>query len=93
MKVLLDGVLLLAMGLLLATIALGLRWPFTNMAEGELRCESGGAVVVRIVGKDYATNGMASTRFPPIQSVWNQDNFPGANIDRIIASGLTLCDW
>jgi hypothetical protein len=42
MKVLLDGILLLAIGLLLATIALGLRWPFTNMGEGELRCESGG---------------------------------------------------
>ena len=94
MKILLDAVALLAIGLLLATIAtVGLRWPFANMAEGELRCEGGGAVVVRIAGKDYAVNGMASMRYPPIQSVWNQDNFPSTNIDRIIARGLLLCDW
>jgi len=81
MRVLLDAVTLLAIGLLLAAIVtLGLRWPFANMAEGELRCESGGAVVVRIAGKDYAVNGMASERYPPIQSIWNNDNYPGTNI-------------
>jgi hypothetical protein len=52
-----------------AIVTLGLRWPFANMAEGELRCESGGAVVVRIAGKDYAVNGMASARYPPTQSI------------------------
>ena len=94
MRVLLDAVTLLAIGLLLAAIVtLGLRWPFANMAEGELRCESGGAVVVRIAGKDYAVNGMASARYPPIQSIWNNDNYPGTNIDRIVVRGLTLCDW
>jgi hypothetical protein len=94
MRVLLDAVTLLAIGLLLAAIVtLGLRWPFANMAEGELRCESGGAVVVRIAGKDYAVNGMASERYPPIQSIWNNDNYPGTNIDRIVVRGLTLCDW
>ena len=94
MKVRLDAVTVLAIGLLLAAIAaLALRWPFANMAQGELRCEKGGAVVVRIAGKDYAANGMASGRYPPLQGIWNQDNFPDANIDRVITRGLTLCDW
>jgi hypothetical protein len=52
----------------------------------------GGAVVVRIAGKDYAANGMASLRYPPLQNIWNQDNFPDTNIDRIITRGWTLCD-
>ena len=47
---------------------LALCWPFANMAEGELRCESGGAVVVKIAGEDYAVNGMASRLYPPIGS-------------------------
>jgi hypothetical protein len=94
MKVLLDAVTLFTIGLLLAAIAtLVLRWPFANMAEGELRCEGGGAVVVKIAGNDYAVNGMASQRYPPAQGVWNKENFPDANFDRIIARGLTLCDW
>lgn len=85
---------LLAIGLMIATVVtLGLRWPFANMAEGELRCEKGGAVVVRIAGKDYAANGMASRQYPPIQLVWNPESFPDANIDRIITRGLILCDW
>jgi hypothetical protein len=93
-KVLLDVVALFAIGLLFAGIAtMGVRWPFANMAEGELRCESGGAVVVKIAGKDYAVNGMASTRYPPIQQIWNDANYPGTRIDRIITRGLTLCDW
>lgn len=94
MKVLLNAVTLLAIGLLLTAIAtLVLRWPFADMAAGELRCESGGALVVRIAGIDYAVNGMASTRYPPIQRIWNEDNFPATDIDRIIVRGLTLCDW
>jgi hypothetical protein len=40
MKVLLNAVTVLAIGLLLAAIAtLALRWPFANLAQGELRCE------------------------------------------------------
>jgi hypothetical protein len=94
MKVLLDVVSLFALGLLLAAlITVVLRWPFADMAAGELRCEGGGALVVRVAGKDYAVNGMASARYPPIQGIWNRDNFPGANIDRLIVRGLTLCDW
>jgi hypothetical protein len=94
MKVLLDAVTLCALGLLLAALAtVVLRWPFADMAAGELRCESGGALVVRVAGKDYAVNGMASARYPPIQRIWNQGNFPNTNIDRLIVRGLTLCDW
>ena len=70
MKVLLDAIAVLAIGLLLAAIAtLALRWPFANLAEGELRCEKGGAIVVRIAGKDYAANGMASTQYPPFRAI------------------------
>lgn len=68
MKALLGAVTLLTLGLLAVAVALvTLRWPFADMAAGELRCESGGALVVKIAGKDYALNGMASTRYPPIQ--------------------------
>jgi hypothetical protein len=94
MRALLDTVVLLAIGLLfVAIIRLGHHWPFVDLSEGELRCESGGAVIIRIGGMDYAVNGMASTRHPPVQQVWNDDRYPGTNIDRIIARGLTLCDW
>jgi hypothetical protein len=31
--------------------------------------------------------------YPPIQQIWNNDTYPGTNIDRLIARGLTLCDW
>jgi hypothetical protein len=63
------------------------------MAVGELRCEDGGAVVVRVLGKDYAANGIASSHYPPLQQIWNNDTYPDTNIDRLIARGLTLCDW
>jgi hypothetical protein len=64
MKILLDAVTLFTLGSLLIVIATPtLRWPFANMSEGELRCESGGAVVVKIAGKGYAVNGMASRPF------------------------------
>ena len=67
--------------------------PFSTMAQGEVRCEGAGAVVVNIDGLDYAANGMASRRYPPIQRVWNTATYPQTNIDRIIVAGLTLCDW
>lgn len=94
MKALLGTVSLLTIGLLLTAVAtVSLRWPFADLAAGELRCESGGALVVRIAGKDYALNGMASRRYPPIQRIWNHNNFPDTDIDRLIVRGLTLCDW
>jgi len=66
------------------------------MAQGVLRCEGAGAVVINIDGADYAVNGMASRRYPPIQRVWNNSSHPENDIDdidRIIVRGLTLCDW
>jgi hypothetical protein len=65
----------------------------SKMAQGELRCEGAGAVVIKIDGTDYAVNGMASRRYPPIQRVWNNSSHPENDIDRIIVRGLTLCDW
>lgn len=84
----------LAIGFVVAGIAtLVLHWPFANLGTGELRCESGGAIVITVAGKDYAVNGMASGRYPPVQQIWNQDTYPDTNIDRLIARGLTLCAW
>ena len=90
----LNAVTLLVIGLLLVGIfTLGLCLPFANLAVGELRCESGGAVVITVARKDYAVNGMASARYPPIQQIWNNYYCPDTNIDRLIARGLTLCEW
>ena len=50
-------------------------------------------VVINIEGEDYAVNGMAGPRYPPIQSVWNRATYPDTNIDRLIVRGLTLCEW
>ena len=94
MRALPNIVTLLAIGLLIAAIALlAVRWPFANMAAGELRCDDSGAVVVRVAGKDYAVNGRASSRYPPLQQIWNNDTYPDTNINLLIARGLTLCDW
>jgi hypothetical protein len=65
----------------------------SKVAQGELRCEGTGAVVINIDGADYAVNGMASRRYPPVQRVWNSATHPENDIDRIIVRGLTLCDW
>src|SRR4029450_12888957 len=65
----------------------------SEMAQGEVRCEGAGAVIINIDGADYAVNGMASRRYPPIQRVWNNATHPESDIDRIIVRGLTLCDW
>ena len=62
-------------------------------AIGELRCEGRGAIVINIDGKDYAVNGMAGSRYPPIQSVWTKDAHPEIDIDRLIVQGITLCAW
>jgi hypothetical protein len=67
--------------------------PSPKVTQGVLRCEGAGAVVINIDGADYAVNGMASRRYPPIQRVWNSSSHPENDIDRIIVRGLTLCDW
>jgi hypothetical protein len=64
-----------------------------NRALGELRCEGNGAIVIKVEGRDYAVNGMAGSRYPPIQSVWNEDSQPEIDVDRLIVQGITLCDW
>ena len=80
----------------LALVVLGaLGWysGYAKEAKGELRCEGAGAVVINVYGKDYAVNGMASSRYPPIARIWNSATHPEANLDRILSRGLTLCDW
>jgi hypothetical protein len=49
--------------------------------------------MINVDGKDYAVNGMASGRYPPIERVWNSATHPEADIGRILSRGLTLCDW
>jgi hypothetical protein len=62
----------------------------SKMAQGEVRCEGSGAVVINIAGHDYAVSGMASRRYPPIQRVWNATAYPKSGIDRIIVRGASL---
>ena len=94
MNALKDGLTLLMITLLLGAVAgLVAFWPFGSTAQGGLRCEGKGAVVMRVAGKDYAVNGMASSRYPPIQDAWNREAQPHADIDRLIVRGLTLCSW
>ena len=64
-----------------------------NLAQGELRCESPGAVIINIEGDDYGVNAIGAWRYPPLQRLWNSTTYPETNIDRIIDQGLTLCDW
>ena len=65
----------------------------STSALGELRCEGNGAIVIKVGGRDYAVNGMAGSRYPPLQSVWNEGSQPGIDIDRLIVQGITLCNW
>jgi len=93
-KLLTPIIALLVIGAIVACIAIVIlgRNPL-QVAQGELRCEGGGAVIINIGGKDYAVNGMAGPRYPPIQSVWNKDSYPDTDVDRLIVRGLTLCNW
>jgi hypothetical protein len=94
MRVVIDALSLLMVGLILGLVAyVGIRWPFADLTQGELRCERAGAVVIRIANKDYAVNAAASSRYPPVQQIWNSAAYPHADIDRLIVRGLTLCDW
>ena len=62
-------------------------------ALGELRCEDRGAIVIKVDGTDYAVNGMASPRYPPIQALWTERSHPEIDVDRLIVHGITLCAW
>jgi hypothetical protein len=94
MRLVKEAVFILVIGLAGGSMAyVGISWPFTDLAQGELRCEKGGAVVIRIANKDYAVNGAASSLYPPVQQIWNSATYPNADFDRLIVKGLTLCDW
>src|SRR5438105_4591919 len=67
----------------------GKRWPFTT-AQGSLRCEGAGAIILTLRGKDYAVNGMAANRYPPVQAAISD---PNIDMGPIISRGLTLCKW
>ncbi len=94
MKLLTQIIALLVIGAIVVSIAIVIlgRNPL-QLAQGELRCETGGGVIINIGGEDYAVNGMAGPRYPPIQRVWNKDTYPETNVDRLIVRGLALCDW
>jgi hypothetical protein len=81
---------LVAIGLIVSSIvALILKGGSLKTAQGEVRCESPGAVVINIAGEDYAVNTTAGWRYPPIQLVWNTSE---TDIDRLTVRGLTLCN-
>ena len=84
-----EAVLILVIGLVGGSVAyVGISWPFTDLAQGELRCKKGGTVVIRI-----AVNGAASSLYTSVQQIWNSATYPNADFDRLIVKGLTLCDW
>jgi hypothetical protein len=58
-----------------------------KLAQGELRCEGAGAVIIIVAGT------MGALHHPPIQRMWNNATYPETDIDRIIVQGLTLHDW
>jgi hypothetical protein len=92
MRLFVAAIALLVLGAMFGSIAAWvLGWSF-KLAQGELRCEGVGAVVVNIAGEDYAVNAIAGWQYPPVQLVWNKATYPEANIDRILVRGLTLCD-
>jgi hypothetical protein len=63
MRLLIDAITLLVIGLVFGSVAaVALSWPFFNLAQGELRCEGDGAVIIKVAGKDYAVNGLAGGR-------------------------------
>lgn len=94
MRLLIEVLALLVIGAIVLSIAIVVlgRNPL-KLAQGELRCEGGGAIIINVGGKDYAVNGMAGPRYPPIQSFWNKNSYPETDIDRLIVRGLTLCEW
>jgi len=94
MRLLITAIALLVISAIFGSIAAWvLGWSSFKLAQGELRCEGAGAVIINVAGEDYAVNGMAGPHYPPIQRVWNDATYPETDIDRIIVRGLTLCEW
>ena len=56
MRVLIAAIALLVLGVL------GWYSGYAKEAQGQLRCEGPGGVVINVDGKDYAVNGMAGRR-------------------------------
>ena len=61
---------------LLVLGVLGWYGGYAKDVQGELRCEGGGGVIINVGGKDYAVNGKAGPRYPPIESIWNSTTHP-----------------
>jgi hypothetical protein len=94
MRLLIAAIALLVIGVMFGSIAAWvLGWSSFKLAQGDLRCEGAGAVVINIAGEDYAVNGLAGWQYPPVQIVWNKASYPDADLDRILIRGLKLCDW
>jgi len=94
MRLLIAAIALLVSGVMFGSIAAWvLGWSSFKLAQGDLRCEGAGAVVINIAGEDYAVNAIAGWQYPPVQLVWNKASHPEADLDRILARSLTLCDW
>ncbi len=67
MKLLIKVVAVLVISAIVISIAIVIlgRNP-VKLAQGELRCQGGGAIIINVDGTDYAVNGMASPGYPPI---------------------------
>ena len=92
MKLVVGFIALLVISAMLSMIAL-LIFGRPSLAEGKLRCEGAGAVIIKVDGTDYAVNTLAGPNYPPIQSIWNETTAPNFDLDRLIVRGLTLCNW
>ena len=82
MRLIIAAVALLVLGLIISSIAaLILKGRSFKMAQGEVRCEGTGAIIVNIAGEDYAVNAIAGWQ---VQRVWNKATYPETDIDRLI---------
>jgi hypothetical protein len=100
MKLLIQAILLFSLWVTAVTTALFAfsgasvqSHPPSEQAQGQLRCEGDGGVIINVDGKDYAVNAKAGPRYPLIQTIWNENTAPHVKIDRLILVGLTLCNW
>ena len=95
MRLIINAITLLVIGLIIGSIAaVALSWPFFNLAQGELRCESHGAVVIRVAGQDYAVNGLAGVHVIHPYSAFGAAPLIQKLTSKALSSeGLTLCDW
>jgi hypothetical protein len=76
MKLLIEAIALLVISAIIISIAIVVlgRNP-VKLAQGELRCQGGGAIIIKIDGKDYAVNGMAKPRLSADTKHLEQSHF------------------